>query len=192
MFSCWTCCWCSWQRAGWGYPGGSSPVPPPSLWLGWWCRPDVIARQVFKYLPGQCTFQQTWNKIQTIMIPLIPPYSTSKPRHKAGSRRHTLHFFSLPEPHSKKASTDLKQCLEAKDSRERHKEKRKSMQKVRTVTPGSRRKLSDDFCLCWQKVSPLAVSSLQLSWHWNAARLSDFKPKYLSKGPYQATSVSSM
>lgn len=97
-----------------------------------------------------------------------------------------------PAPHSKKASTDLKQCLKVKDSRERHKEKRKSVQKARTVTPGSRRTMSDDFCLSRQKVSPPVVSSLQLSWHWNAARLSDFKPKYLSKGSYQATSVSCM
>lgn len=52
------------------------------------------------------------------------------------------HFYTLLHalPYSKKASTDLKQCLNVRDGIERHKEKRKSMQKVRTVTPGSRRK----------------------------------------------------
>lgn len=62
VFSRWTCRWCSWQRAGGGYPGGSSPIPPPSLWLGWWSRPDVIAGQVLKYLSERCAIQQTWNK----------------------------------------------------------------------------------------------------------------------------------
>lgn len=64
-FSCWRC---SLWRAGWGCPGGFSPAPPHSLSMGWWSRPDAIARQVFKYTPGRCAFQQTWNKIQTIMI----------------------------------------------------------------------------------------------------------------------------
>lgn len=94
-FSCWTCCWCSWQRAGWGYPGGSSPVPPPSLWLGWWSGPDVIAGKVSKHLPRQHAFQQTQNRIQAIMIPLVPAYSTSEPRHRACSRRHTFTHSAL-------------------------------------------------------------------------------------------------
>ncbi len=190
MFSCWACWWCSWQRAVWGYPGGSSPVPPPSLWLGWWSRPDVTARQVMKKLGRS---DRPWNKIQTIMIPLIPTYSTSKPRHKAGPRRHTLHlFFSSSLASFEESPHWFKAVFKVKDSRERHKEKRKSMQKVRTVTPGSRRQMLHDFCLSWQKVSPPVVGSLRLPWHWYAARLSDFKPKYLSKGSYQATSVSCM
>ena len=63
----------------------------------------------------------------------IPRLNADTKPARAGTLLHTL-------PYSKKASTDLKLCLKVRDGIERHKEKRKSMQKVRTVTPGSRRK----------------------------------------------------
>lgn len=56
----------SWPRAGGVYPGGSSPLPPPSLWLGRWSRPDVTARQVLKYLRGQDRFQHIQQKSQPL------------------------------------------------------------------------------------------------------------------------------
>lgn len=62
------------------------------------------------------------------------------------------HAYILPSfpffvPHSReneiKTATDLKLCLNVKDSWERHKEKRMPVQKVRIVTPGSRWTLKD-------------------------------------------------
>lgn len=106
QFSCRICSFrASWQRAGWGYPGGSSPPPPPLLCPGQWSRPDVIMRQVFKYFLNLCWFQQTWTKIQTIMIRLMLTWCTSKLRQKAGSHTSSILSSTLLQ-HLKKSFTD--------------------------------------------------------------------------------------
>lgn len=52
VFCLWVRWWCSWQRAGGGYPGGSPLVPPPERWS----RPDADAAQCSEML--ECTFER--------------------------------------------------------------------------------------------------------------------------------------
>ncbi len=191
VFSCWTCWRCSWQRPSWGYPGGSSPVPPPSSshWLGSWSRPDVTARQVLKCLDLSTDLEQNPNHYDTTHTYLFHVQTQTQ---SWLTKTHFTPLFSPPLPHSKKASIDLTQCLKWKTA-ERVIKRRGSLCGKWEL---SHLAVAERWCMISasldKKVSPPVVSSLQLSWHWNAARLSDFKPKYLSKGSYQATSVSCM
>lgn len=156
VFSCWSSRWCSWQRAGGGYPDGSSPIPPPLLWPGWWFRPDVI----WFWNTRAHSARSNGTKIQNVILLLLPAYPTSKPRHKAGSCKNTFNPPPLLCLIQRKASTDLRQCLKVRDGRQRNKARRKSVQNVRKSTWQLHK---DDFCHLWQKVSPPVVSGSQLS-----------------------------
>lgn len=156
VFSCWTCRRCSWQRAGGGYPGGSSPIPPPSLWLGWWSRPDVIAGQVLKYLSEQCTIQQTWNanpKRYDITHTCLFHVQT-----QTQSWLLQKPYFSLYAlPHSKKASTDLRPCF---NSERQHAERNKDKREVYAECENCHISATSD--KKYHLLSPAAHSSLTL------------------------------
>lgn len=82
--------------------------------MGWWSRPDVIALQVFQYLPQQRTFQQTWNKIQNHYDTTHTCLFHIQTQTQSWLTQTNTHSPPRSAPHSKKASTDLKQCLKWK------------------------------------------------------------------------------